>query len=332
MIEGLTYGDVLIVPNYSEIPTRTEIDIRTEYLGRARVPIISAPMDTVSGPEMAAALHRANAYSILHRFGDIESMVTDTLRYALNTEISISVGVKDWEETRKILENVIPFGIHSICIDVAHGDHILVQETIYNIRNWFADQGLNIPYIIAGNVATPNGFNRLAAAGADAIRVGIGPGSACTTRETTGVGYPQLSAIQEVNRWRQTNSYVSIIADGGIQNPGDIAKALAAGADAVMLGRMLAGADEAPGELASRGRKEYNGQSTKGSNGLRGAPEGVSGFVPRTGPVSGTIEQLVHYLKSSFSYVGARDIQEFRNRAEFVKVSPATHLESGVRI
>ena len=328
-LEGLTYGDVLIIPNYSDIPTREDIDIRTEYLGRKRVPIMSAPMDTVSGPAMVEALYRANAYGVLHRFGnDIEEDVIDILKENIATEIGISIGVKDWEKTKRLLDRLIPaYKIHSITIDVAHGYHALVGETITNIKENYEDI-----YVIAGNVATGDGFKQLADWGADAVRVGIGPGSACTTRETTGVGVPQLSALRWIGFAKLDWGYdTTIIADGGIQNPGDIAKALAMGADVVMLGRLLAGADEAPGKVRGH-MKSYSGQSTKGSNGLRGAPEGVEGWVERTGPVAKTIETFTHYLRSSFSYVGARNIEEFRDRVTFLKVSPATHLESGVRI
>lgn len=331
MREALTYGDVLIEPRYSNIYTREDIDIRSKFLGDYRVPIISAPMDTVTGPKMAAAMYRANAYGVLHRFDTpkhLEDNVVETLELNMATPIAISVGVKDWDETKKLLDSLVVYGIHSVCVDVAHGHHELVQSTISNIREWAINSGEDL-YIIAGNVATAQGFYDLAKWGADAIRVGIGPGSACITRETTGIGVPQLTALMDVAAVRQ--SHVAIIADGGIQNPGDIAKALAAGADAVMLGKMLAGADESAAPVWGH-FKTYKGQSINGSNGARGAPEGIVGSVPMTGPVAKTIEQLVHYLKSSFSYVGARSITEFRRKAEFIKVSPATYQESGTRL
>jgi len=292
-------------------------------------------MNTVTGPELAVALYMHGAYGIMHRFGTLEDLTENVVKArepSPNTEFGVSVGVKDWAKTKNWLSDIIKHGIHSICIDVAHGHHSLVGEMIVNIKEWAVDRGHRV-YIIAGNVATGQGFIDLANYGADAVRVGIGSGSACTTRETTGVGVPQLTAIMEAADFRSHDRFhdVSIIADGGIQSPGDIAKALAAGADAVMLGKMLAGADEAASPSVF-GTKTYSGQSINGSNGARGAPEGITGSVLTTGPVGETIGQLVHYLRSSFSYVGATNLTEFRAKAEFIKVSPATHLESITRL
>lgn len=333
MREALTYADVLIVPKYSEIDSRLDIKVASWFLGGYHIPIISAPMDTVTGPEMYVAMRENKAYGILHRFGtgtERRANVRKALELG-NRPVSISIGVKNFDSTAVWLDSISGFDIHSVCIDVAHGDHKLVVETIQKLTEYMYSRGLNW-WIIAGNVATGEGFLSLAQAGADAIRVGIGPGSACTTRETTGVGVPQLTALFDCANMREAEGLkTTIIADGGIQVPGDIAKALAAGADAVMLGKMLAGANESSAP-APRGMKIYSGQSLKGSNGLRGAPEGISGLVRPTGPVKDTIDQLMHYLRSSMSYVGARNLKEFRERVEFIKVSPATHLESATRL
>src|SRR5690349_4703168 len=235
MREGLTYDDVLIVPGYSDILTRADIDIRSRVLGDLRVPIISAPMDTVASPQMVTALHSVGAYGILHRFAKSEQLVEDAYEArAISSEaqFGISIGVKDWEATKEWLDYAYLVKPHSICIDVAHGHHALVGETITNVREWADSKDYPIE-IIAGNVATQDGFEFLADAGATAVRVGIGPGSVCTTRETTGVGVPQLSALRSIRVRRELSRYdsVSIIADGGIKSPGDIAKALAVGAD-----------------------------------------------------------------------------------------------------
>jgi IMP dehydrogenase len=328
MREALTYDDVLIIPFSSDIESRLDISVNSKYLGGFRVPIVSAPMDTVSGPDMVVGMWRNNGYGILHRFGtptELQGDVRRSREMEPNALFGVSIGVKDWQNTEAWLNSIIDYPIHSVCIDVAHGHHQLVVDTIKRVKEYMDIQS-KAWHIIAGNVATGTGFYTLARAGADAIRVGIGPGSACTTRETTGVGMPQLTAIIDAVDAQADYPNVSIIADGGIQNPGDIAKALAAGADAVMLGKMLAGADEA------EGGGMYRGQSTVGSNGLRGAPEGIVGSVQPTGPLTETIDRLCHYLRSSFSYVGARNLEEFRQRAQFVRVSPATWRESGTRL
>ena len=334
MREGVTFADVLIVPKYSNIESRLEIDVASKYLGGWRVPIISAPMDTLSGPRMVAALSDANAYGILHRFGEPEKLKQNAYEARLLNEkghFGISIGVKDFDSTRLWLDSVGSAHIHSVCVDVAHGHHQLVIDTIKRLKEWMWQNNYSW-HIIAGNVATGDGFWALASAGADAIRVGIGSGSACTTRGMTGVGVPQLTALMDCVEAQAGYPNVALIADGGIQSPGDICKALAAGADAVMLGKMLAGSDESNAPVDSLNHRVYRGQSLNGSNGARGAPEGIQGIIDNTGPVKETVERLMHYLRSSMSYVGARNLKEFRERVEFIKVSPATQQESQTRL
>ena len=328
MKKGLTYGDVLIQPQYSEIKSRSGIDVTTNYLGRWRYPIISAPMDSVTGPEMAIAMAQSGAYGILSRFppNDI-TPINHIFESNPYIRYGVSIGVKDIENTLKWLDSIKFAKIHSICIDVAHGYHSLVWETVERLRYWRL-QNKQYPYLIAGNVATAEGFQYLMDTGVDAIRVGIGPGAACTTRETTGVGIPQLTAILDCAK---VKGDVALIADGGIQEYGDIAKAIAAGADAVMLGRMLAGADESAAP-DNQGGKLYRGQSSIGINAERGAPEGVEGWIPKTGPVKDTLNTINNYLRSSYSYVGANTTDEFREKAKFIKVSPATLQESYTRL
>lgn len=336
-LTGLTYNDVLIRPALSDIDSRDEVDVRTSYLGQKRLPFISAPMDYVTGVEMADEMIRLGAYAALSRFGMPED------GDYINQPYAISVGIK--QVPSNTIDRLSAANPHAVCIDVAHGHHRKVYSLIREIVT-------SIPsiFVIAGNVATYDGFAYLADAGADAIRVGIGPGSACSTRDMTGIGVPQLGAIYSCQQYRKGHWSPRLIADGGIQTPGDIAKALAAGADAVMLGQMLAGHDESPGpilyeEIAEEmgtGRKVYDttrpigkayrGQSLLGSNGARLAPEGIEGTVPYRGPVKNTITSLTNYLKSSFSYVGARNIDEFRERAEFMQVSPATLAENKTRL
>ncbi len=314
--KGFTFADVLIVPRFSDIPSRMDIDVDSHYLGADRLPVMSAPMDYVTGEEMAEAMYRARAYGVVSRFGEEPKIDT-------NYERALSVGIRD----PNVLDWIDKHPSHAICVDVAHGDHSRVAELVFKIKETFPDT-----YIIAGNVATGDGFENLSEAGADAIRVGIGPGSACSTRENTGVGVPQLTAIMQcADRREAIKSNVTLIADGGIQTPGDIVKALAAGADVVMLGRLLAGHKESPGN-AVLGMKPFRGMSSIGSNAVRGAPEGVSGYVQPRGPVGATIEVLMNYLRSGMSYVGARNLSELRERAQFIEISAGTIKENETRI
>jgi len=276
-------------------------------------------MDFVTGHVMAQTMIDLGAYGIVNRFS--------TEPVEAYASYGIAIGVKDPDKSIEIIDTLQP---ESVCLDVAHGHHSNVVSLIHRIRYLFPGV-----WIIAGNVATLKGADFLAANGADAIRVGIGPGSACSTRDTTGIGVPQLTAIMDTAMIKEKYPKVTIIADGGIQKPGDIAKALVAGADAVMLGKMLAGHDESPGDILDWNgvrSKRYRGQSLLGTNGERKAPEGVEGHVPYRGPVKDTIDSLTNYLKSSFSYVGARNFVEFKERAEFIKVSLATLKENKTRV
>lgn len=317
---GLTFDDVLLRPGFSTIANRNdEIDISTNFLGRNVLPIISSNMDYVTGPFMAYAMEKVGAVGIISRFEPIESQITGKPYPAYPY---ISVGVRDPDENDRKIHKYKK--IAGICIDVAHGHHAAVATEINRLkRNYIGIK------VIAGNVATATGFKFLEEAGADAIKVGIGPGSACTTRTVTGIGVPQLTAIMDCALYKRADTH--LIADGGIRSSGDIVKALAAGADSVMLGYMLAGHEETPGENF-QGYKPYNGQSIYGSNGHRKAPEGVAGWVPAKGPVAQTIEQLVAGIKSGLSYVGARNLRELRRDAVFQLVSPNTITENSTRI
>lgn len=331
----ITFDDVLIKPAYSDIINReTEIDVSVNFLGFRIAPIISSNMDFVTGPEMAWGMQNAGALGILNRFETItyQKIGLDFLKlggYPGINPLYISVGIRDFEDSYKRINEFKPYGI---CIDVAHGEHSRVIELIKAIRTLYPTLR-----IIAGNIATSEGFYTLARAGADVIKVGIGPGSVCTTREVTGVGVPQLSAIIEAARERDKFfKDTLIIADGGINTSGDIVKALAAGADAVMLGKLLAGHDECPGDKIvlpdGRAYKQYRGQSMLGANGSRYAPEGISGYVNARGPVKDTIKTLVGGIRSGFSYVGARNISELRENTIFQLVSNATKVENATRV
>jgi len=341
---ALTFDDVLILPAVSAIESRSTISLDTTFLGyNLKLPIISANMDYVTEADMAVAMCDSGGFYVLHRFLSDTKFTKQvralaSFRYAYTDNklvpipISISIGIRDMKyelirvaDAREIADEEI-----TVTIDVAHGHHTKVASLIQELKY----QGY--PRVIAGNVATAAGYQFLMDAGADAIKVGIGPGSVCTTREVTGVGVPQLTAIMDCVEAQQAWNGPPIIADGGIKNSGDIVKALAAGADMVMLGSLLAGTNEAPGEVRvdPQGNRwhPYRGQSIFGVNETKYTPEGIEGWVKNKGSVSDVLRKLSGGIRSGLSYVGANNIAELRNKANFVEVSHATHLESGTRI
>ncbi len=326
--QTLSYDDVILMPQYSEIRSRSEIDLSVDLREdlRLTLPIISSPMNTITETNMANAMHALGGLGILHRYNTIEYQAK-LLGFVKGIKAA-AIGVTgDWQERLTALVDV---GLQIVCLDVAHGDHILMVEGI----TWVKD---NFPqlYIIAGNVASREGYIRLAQAGADAIRVSIGSGSICTTRIQTGHGRPTLDAIIDAAEARHDMSLKAlIIADGGIKNAGDIVKSLAAGADLVMLGSVLAGTYETPGRIVKvegKSCKTYSGMASKEAQ-LRGrgyynSIEGVSAVVRFKGNVSYTINELQKNITSGLSYSGARTIKELQQNAIFQIQTSASHLE-----
>ena len=332
--DGLSFDDVLLVPQHSEIESRSDVDLSTK-LGnnlQLKLPILSANMDTVTEDRMAVAMGRAGGAGVLHRFAELEAQSQwVNLCRAYNAPVILSVGVEG--EHYSFLDDMNP---HAICVDVAHGDHAKVMCAIKQLRMDFP--GVDI---IAGNVATGDAAMRLVDAGANIIKVGIGPGSVCSTRVVSGHGVPQLTAIMEVGEALEHlriygEEDVFIVADGGIRYPGDIVKALAAGADAVMLGSLLAGTEESPGEVmiengkafkAYRGSASYAAQKEKRA-GRTPRVEGVSAKVPYRGPVDKTLENLAAGIRSGFSYSGASCLRRLHESAEFIVVTGSSLKES----
>lgn len=326
MIEGLSFDDVLLVPQHGVLDRRADADISTELVNGVRmaIPILSANMPSVTSPSMAIAMYEAGGRGVLHRFNSIEEQVSDYLEVRKSyTNAPCAIGLHDWLERATALAEE---GCNIFVLDVAHGD---TERVLHMMQVWkpFADESLKL---IVGNVATFEGAARIADEGADGVKVGIGPGAACITREVTGFGVPQLTAIMRcadaikaVNMLNNTN--VKLIADGGIKSSGDIVKALAAGADSVMIGRLFAGANEAPDPGV------YYGNASKHVNG-HNAPEGEYAEIERTGPVKDTLKTLTWGIRSGLSYGGASNLAELREKAEFVKVSSLTALESRARI
>jgi len=333
MKKGLTYDDVLLVPQYSDIESRSEVSLATE-LGRGvdlKLPIISSPMDTVSETDMAGDLGDLGGLSIIHRYNSIEEQAGMIASLGGEVLVGAAVGIAGDYIDRAIA--CVEAGAKVICVDVAHGHHILMKKAIKKIRKAV---GKKI-HIMAGNVATLEGFNDLADWGADSIRCNIGGGSICTTRVQTGHGVPGLETIFQCAK---SDRNAKIIADGGIKNSGDIVKALAAGADAVMLGSLLAGTSESPGrtfkDTDGKLRKVYRGMASaeaqKDWRGRVSSQEGVSSSVPWRGPVGDVIEGLERGIRSGLSYSGARSVKELQAKAQWLQQSNASTTESSAHI
>jgi IMP dehydrogenase len=335
MLEALTYDDVLLLPQYSDITSRTEIDVSVD-LGNALkldLPIFSSPMDTVTEWSMSVAMSEKGGAGVIHRYNTPEeqaAMVAKAVSMGA-TNVGAAVGVSGDYLDRA--EECAKEGAKFICVDVAHGHHSLMKDALKHIRyelgSWFP--------IIAGNVATLEGINDLADWGASAVRCNIGGGSICSTRIQTGHGHPGLQTIFDCAK---TDRDVAIIADGGIRNSGDIVKALAAGADAVMLGSLLAGCKETPGEVYTnaegRKYKTYRGMASKEAQvewrGKYSSFEGVSSTVPYKGKVKNILEDLERGIRSGFSYSGARSLTELQANAKFVRQTSAGLGESRTHI
>jgi len=331
MKKALTYDDINIVPKYSEVEHRDKIDISTQFTKKIKLdlPIVSSPMDTITELDMVIELDMLGGMGIIHRFMSIEkqSNMTNTL-YTYNVKFGAAIGVTgDWfERAQELVKN----GCNVLLIDVAHGHHKLVGEAIERIKNI---QGVEV---VAGSVATREAVQYLCEKGADTIRVGIGNGSLCETRIRTGVGIPQVTALLDCVAI--ADSYdVPIIADGGIRNIGDVCKGLACGADSVMLGSLLSGTKESPGEIEKVGEwpneqlfKKYRGSASLDSKKSRGSNKNVEGnhtVIPYKGKVKRIIQDIQEGIRSSFSYVGANDISEFHSKVELVQVTRAGNIE-----
>ncbi len=330
---GLSFDDVLLIPQYSDVRLE-EIDVSTRITRRLKlkIPIISSPMDTVTSFDMVLALGRLGGLGVLPRNMDMEEVLR-TIRAAREEKLPVAVAVGPFDDERA--SRAVEEGADMIVLDTAHGHSRNVVEAVKRLKR---EHGADL---MAGNVATPEGAEALIEAGADSLRVGIGPGHACTTREVAGVGVPQLTAIAWVADVASEYG-VSVIADGGIEKPADIVKALAVGADAVMLGYLLAGTDESPGEvltISGRVYKKYRGMGSRGAlasgsvryGEFKKVPEGVEGYVKYRGALREVLEYLVGGLKQGMGYLGARSIEELRAKARFVRVTPSGAGESKPR-
>lgn len=334
--KALTFDDVLIVPARSDVRSRRDPQLTSKLTKNISIetPIISANMDTITEYEMALAMSSLGGAGILHRFisAEEQSQQAQKLKEAGVKVIAASVGVG--EEFKSRAQKLITSGVNVITIDIAHGHSIQMIETL----KWLKDQYPQIE-IIAGNMATPDAARDLIEAGADAIKVGIGPGSMCTTRIITGCGVPQLTAIALCAEIAESYG-VPVIADGGVRTSGDMVKAFAAGASTVMLGSMLSGTIESPGEIKN-GKKQYRGMASRSAqDSWRGgvpegmAPEGEATQVNVKGHVKDVILEVAGGIRSGMSYVNATSIAEIREKAYFMEMSANGIAESrahGVR-
>ena len=386
MKTALSFDDVLLVPGMSKVESRKDVDLSchlrqdldedenyTDPGPEFRIPIISSPMDTVTGRDMIMAMHEAGGLGVAHRYCSIEEQVemvkaevvgskkepdfdyskvsmdstlmgsirrrmppSDILQEfvakdTLSHNAAAAIGVTgDYLERAQELVNA---NCKILCVDVAHGHHISVREALKNLKKKFGQDVI----LIAGNVATAKAFEDLSRWGADAIRVGIGGGSICSTRIQTGHGVPTLQSIIDCV---ESSGEAKIIADGGIRNSGDIVKAIAAGADLVMLGSLLAGTDESPGQVFSSAEgkkyKVYRGMaSVEAQVDWRGEArslEGVSTTIPYKGSVKKILKDLEQNIRSGMSYTGAEDLSELYYNSEMIRQTQAGMQESFTHI
>lgn len=356
--EGITFDDVLLIPAESHV-LPNEVDLSTQLAPNLKlnIPLISAGMDTVTEGRMAAAMAKMGGLGVVHKNLSIQAQA-DEVRLAKNTPVTaedthaavdkdgkllVAAAVGVTSDTFERAKALFEAGADAIVIDTAHGHSAGVLRKIKEIRDHFPHNTL-----IAGNVATAEGTRALFEAGVDVVKVGIGPGSICTTRVVAGVGVPQLTAIYDAADVAREFGK-PIIADGGIKYSGDVVKALAAGGNAVMLGSMLSGTEEAPGDVqqGSDGRlvKSYRGMGSVGAmsqqhgssdryfqGGVNEAnklvPEGIEAVVSYKGTVSNVVYQILGGLRSGMGYCGAENIDKLIETAQFVRISNAGLRES----
>ena len=314
--EALTFDDVTLAPNYSEIlPSETNTSIKLSKNLTLKIPLISSAMDTVTEGSMAAAIAEKGGIGVIHRNLSIEKQIFE-IKKVKQKKLLVGAAVGASSEEHRRAKRILKENLDLIVVDTAHAHTKKVSDIIKMIVKTKPKKTT----LCAGNIATAEAAKFLIKLGVDAIKVGIGPGSICTTRLVAGIGVPQLSAIMNVKSG-VGNRKVSIIADGGIKFSGDIAKALAAGADAVMIGSLFAGTDQAPGKIIKKNGKLFKsfrgmgsiGAMNKGSadryfqtkqkNSSKYVPEGVEGFLKYKGKVDKVIYQLVGGLKSSMGYL-----------------------------
>lgn len=334
MKKAYTFDDISLVPQFNNVPSRTEPILET-WLTKNRkmgIPILASNMDSVIGEELADVLLEHGSVPIFHRFTDMKEQLKWVKKYGEKT--FISCGIQRLDETRKLLDH----GAGGVCIDVAHGHSDRMFHFITELKRTHPDKD-----VIAGNVCTAMAYHDLVNAGADAVKVGIGPGAACTTRMVTGFGMPQFTAIYDCAKVAE-KLRVPLIADGGIRSSRELVLALAAGASSIMTGKLFAlskesaalkrESDASPTGLEAK----YRGQASKdfqadfyGGLKEKTVAEGVDFWGAVTGSAEEVLNQLLGGLRSGLTYGGARSIKELQRKAEFVEVSSTFMIESQIR-
>jgi IMP dehydrogenase len=340
--EALTFDDVLLLPRYSSVlPAETVITANLSKKIKLRTPFLSSAMDTVTESKMAIAIAKSGGIGVIHRNLDIKNQTQEikkVKKLKLLVGAAIGTSSEDIRRAKELLDN----GVDLLVVDTAHGHSKKVLDTLSKLKKISSRISLCV-----GNIATAEAAKKLYDNGADILKVGIGPGSICTTRMIAGIGVPQITALREV-KMALKNKNIKIISDGGIKFSGDIVKAIAAGADAVMMGSIFAGAEESPGKkykLKNKFFKSYRGMGSIGAMSAGSSnryfqknhkdkskfvPEGVEARVEYKGPVSKILYQLQGGLKSSMGYIGAKNLKEIKKKGKFIKITKAGFYESMV--
>ncbi|MBU1091442.1 guanosine monophosphate reductase [Patescibacteria group bacterium] len=337
---AVTFPDVTIKDNFSNISSRSDIlDLKARLSEKIKIdiPIVSANMDTVTGSRMAIAIAKSGGLGFIHQFAPIKERVEE-VKKVKKAKLKVGAAVGLSKNYMLETESLLKAGIDVLLLDTARANCEKVQKATKEIKKVFKKVQL-----IVGNVDTSEATLMLIEAGADGVKVGIGPGSACKTREVAGVGIPQITAIALCSAIAQKFG-TPIIADGGIKFISDIGKAIVAGADTVMIGSLFAGADESPGQLHRdtnelwkiyRGSASLEHQLDRLGNGNLGktrTPEGVLRKIPYTGPVKSIVESMIEGLCSSMSYVGTKRLVNFLQKGKFVYQTRAGYEEGMPKI
>jgi IMP dehydrogenase len=324
---GYSFDDVLIIPKYNKINSRTEVNFKTKVTRNyeIEIPILAANMDTICESEMAIALGKLGGLGVIHRFLSIKEQAKEVRKVKEQKLLTAAaIGLKDYEERAKELEKA---GVDILVLDIAHGHSKRAGKALDYLKT-------NHPNIdvIAGNIATKDSAEYFLSKGADAIKVGIGPGSVCTTRVMTGAGVPQITAIMDA--YEATQGRIPICADGGIRFPGDLVKALGAGANTIMTGAIFSGTKETPGKLIkikNKHYKDYRGMASYDATIKKLnldkdkkeviSVEGAKTLVGYKGPIEPIIKRFLGGLASGMTYIGADDMEKLIGKADFIEIS-----------